>query len=303
MARASVHTLSDWPEDRLPNCSLPDCRREIANGERYVVPPGSILMLCYPCARDEQKQQQAAVRAQAMEEAQLPKTEQHKRRMARGERKPLGRPRTNRPPRGSERNENEARLPKRVHAPHRRGEPVSCPVCEQAFAPLFYGRTRGYQKYCSPTCANRARWGTVKIPCPQCGTPFMPLSHGAKVGRQKFCSPACAYQHKTTSIQPVLCGPCGRTFLNLNARPGRPRQYCSKSCRWYGLRGRPNPHPPVLRWTGKHEQCIHCGRSDRRHRGRGLCGACYRAWQEKRIEIGRGSEVQGGQTLQTGGCS
>lgn len=32
---------------------------------------------------------------------------------------------------------------------------------------------------------------------------------------------------------------------------------------------------PLTRWSRKHDACVQCGRSDRKHKARGRCGPCY----------------------------
>lgn len=266
----TYHTLMGWPEDRLPTCSYESCGQEIRNGERYVVVPDTLRLLCSACAptmqsvvaqeeldRHEDVEQSkphphttapAAIRVRAAYE-QVTRASQTRRAS------PLPKPaRARRPARG-----------------------MAFPPCAYCGAPCpGRGGRKPKQRYCSREHASAHRVETNdvirkarEIACPGCGVRFIPPLHGAR-GPQKFCRLSCAGFHRR-KLQPRICEPCGTEFA-----PERQTQiYCSRDCQYYGQRGRKNPRPLLGKWSRRYDKCVDCGETKRRHKGGGRCSRCY----------------------------
>jgi hypothetical protein len=273
MTRVPVHILRDWPEDRLPVCANSTCVQEIANGQRYVIIPDSLVIICYSCAMSEQTREQAIARAQAQEEARLSRVEQRRRRVARGGRRPPGR-RSSRemPLSSSERGKTRPEPPLGSKSTPSAVEQRPCPVCGLSFDPFPRRPGATAKRFCSPVCANRSRVLDRDRACELCGQLFR-----ARTRQIRFCSFECYIQSRKKP--PAQCAACGRAFPAITCKPGVPQRYCSKSCRWYGARGRTNPRPPVLRWSTQYDACVCCGSRDRRYRSRGYCTGCYRSYR------------------------
>lgn len=267
MTGVVVWTLKDWPDGAGLTCSNSTCDCMIMNGDRYIIVPETIMVLCYVCSQVEHSLDQAQRAMIAREDALLSPT---RRLEVQRSRRP---PRPRRLASGPERGKSGLGPPRLPHDPLRAAEAVSCPVCGQSFHPVIYAQARGRQTYCSPGCATQARRTNPDRTCVLCGTVFRPHAQ-RRDHQQRYCSAPCAMQARRKP-RPLTCRVCNRTFTSTSTRPSRPQVYCSKSCRWYGTRNRENPSPPVLRWTRRYGACRCCGSTTRRHRGRGFCTACY----------------------------
>jgi hypothetical protein len=254
----SQYILRDWPEDRLPMCSV--CRQEIKNGESYIVPRGSILFSCVACSKKPDEP------LGAIYEEPDPSISPLSSSLAVLVHVPAPIPRkTERPPRAP-----RPTVPRTVQT-------LTCTACG---APLSRrNRERSKRAFCSRAEAlefkrkeHEQRLAAREIPCPVCQTPFTPTPHG-KRGPQRVCSRSCAGStaapRQRLSVQ--TCPPCGREY-----RPNsRKQKYCTNSCRFYGIRGLVNPHPAPIRWAHKYDKCVDCGETKRRHLGNGQCSRCY----------------------------
>lgn len=265
----SQYILNDWPEDRLPTCSFPLCRREIRNGEHYTVVPDTIKFLCSDCA--------PVVQDMLIEEEQ-----EHRDLILRSKPKPTVLASRATHVRSSyERAKLPPKPPKPSKPPRLR---KSLPSCAWCGAPcLGRGGRNPQHRYCSLAHFHRhrvilkaAEHERRKIPCPGCGEIFDPIKHRYV---RKFCGVKCAGLVRRM-LGPRICRPCGRSFY-----PARGTQtYCSQSCHAYGLKGRKNPQPPLNKWARHYDKCQGCGTTTRRHEGHGLCSRCThkgRNWRRK----------------------
>ena len=287
MPEGSTHTLRGWPEDRLPVCSLSACGREIANGSRYVIPAGSILMLCLDCAQSTQRLESAqrAAAQRAAEQAQRVKDQAWKQRQARLAEGGLS---------GSERARRAPRRPSPPLSTTPLPAPAICPVCAEPFTPRPYSKRRGDQVYCSVTCFNRRNGPGSTIPCPICGHMFYPASQGTARERKRFCSQACAARDRSRGpLPPAVCPGCSVTFF---PRPYSKRRgvqiYCSVTCsnrRTVGARDIPCPicatpfYPASRGVKGRQKFCSYpCAMKGREHERTHICPVCTRAYTPTR---------------------
>jgi len=201
----SIWTLTNWRPDALPDCGSPTCSREIQNGERYIVIPGTNKMLCSSCMLDMHEWQAAVEVTLAYERAQ-----------AESERKAYLRRRAAAPRERKAREHTDPSFARRYTAPVRpKLPPIVCARvgCDEQFIPKSYGK-KGRQRFCSITCGalggrhqRRSTGATAERTCPGCGRTFRPTRFSSR-NPQVYCSKSCARfaEHGKTNPTPPLMG-------------------------------------------------------------------------------------------------
>jgi len=131
--------------------------------------------------------------------------------------------------------------------------PVSriCLVCQSPFSTLSYEVKKGWGKYCSKACANKAQTTRVSRICLACQTPFEKGMYAIRNGGGKYCSIPCSIHHRTTMPCIVTrfwshvrktddcwlwCGPknaYGYGTFNISANPVRAHRFAYELT--YGL--------------------------------------------------------------------
>lgn len=299
--KAQVHMLSDWPEDRLPVCAAADCAQNIANGDKYVILPDTIKLVCLPCARN-------IADLPEIPDEFLPPSPEAKLTKPKRVRVYTPKPRAVKqptPPKPKREAGPRAYVvdaaPESVSLPappppRTKADPrsVLCAWCGSVVAGR--GGVLSVLRFCNVYCAGKHRKKKYEelrpsrmITCARigCEQTFVPYSNSR--GKQKFCSVACAGRH-TKGFKQAVCFPCGRTF-----EPNRLGQkFCSPPCRFYGNKGRLNPNPGAMAWTHAYDKCIRCGTTERMHVAGGECSRCYVPKRSRiddqaarRIEMGR----------------
>jgi len=149
---------------------------------------------------------------------------------------------------------------------------VRCQVCNKEFNAKPSRIKRGFGKYCSLDCLNKARKekGVYKT-CPTCKKKFYVSLARIKEGRGKFCSRGCAGRWHKGKNSPCwkygevekTCKICGNVFKikPCKLKSGRGK-FCSKECfyKWWNLtRPRGVEHPL---WKGGKikQRCYICGK-------------------------------------------
>lgn len=295
----SLYTLTDWPEDRLPNCSV--CSVTVPNGAKYGVPSGSILFVCAACMEQpDAKPEQAPVpkptpvapkaKAPKREAPVKPKARPVAQERVRADRTclwcsgPLPNGPGNRAPRTTycSRAHFFLAYSQRRQAA-RTNRTITCPVCSKNFIPASHGK-RGRQQYCSLACyttvsavyqrrKNAERRGEIwagETECPVCGLLFLPKYRPSKDYVQKTCSRECSRQ-VARRLPWKTCPGCQGEY-----QPRRSEQiFCTAQCRRDFAAGRAPGGPAIIPWAEKYDGCVICGTTDRRHAGNGECTRCY----------------------------
>lgn len=79
---------------------------------------------------------------------------------------------------------------------------------------------------------------------------------------------------RVNPVQTLVCQnkACRRVFTETQKRP---RKYCGRRCYYASQFGVTKSRDGAMGWSRKHERCIDCGTTERRHYGGGRCGRCY----------------------------
>lgn len=269
--KATVEILVGWREDALPICNREECGVEIKNGDKYVVMPGTIKIICHPCAVE--------LTGMIPPPELLPPVPPPPKPRVR-----IRKPRPPKPPKPEKQPRSGPRsYVTRAEKPTLdvRTEPAKpatlCAYCGHVVTHRMYRRYP--RQFCGRDCTAkqkakdyeeaRQKRGLTRIPCPAgCGKTFQPTIHNGRV--QKYCSVPCVGRN-SKRLRQKRCPPCGRMF-----EPSRDSQtYCTKECRRYGREGRVNYSPAPMQWTYEYDKCVDCGTTERTHSGGGQCSRCY----------------------------
>jgi hypothetical protein len=106
---------------------------------------------------------------------------------------------------------------------------VICAQCGTEFNTTPYKVNVGEGKYCSHSCAGKARGKQLKTNCVKCGTEFKTRESRVKKGRGKYCSRSCAGTAKGKVVK--NCLKCGIEFKTRQSRVKKGwSKYCSQAC-------------------------------------------------------------------------
>ncbi len=81
--------------------------------------------------------------------------------------------------------------------------------------------------------------GNLVPSCNSCNTRRAAPGRQGAIGPEELAVPI-SNSYRTRAVE-CTCGACGKTFLTVKSRPGH---YCSRSCYYKGMVGRPHPRKP-----------------------------------------------------------
>lgn len=110
-----------------------------------------------------------------------------------------------------------------------RTPPVSfvCESCGQACQRSHAAGGNRQYRFCSRSCASKARRTRFSVPCRECGSAVMTSLTLQASGKGRFCSVTCARRGRRPPKQRP-CMTCGVDFSY--SRGKRPAKYCSRAC-------------------------------------------------------------------------